>query len=97
MVLLGDIAAVTIGLVLGGLIGWRAGVWAGEDRRLFWALATGALTLGMLLDLAGLMTGRMWLAYGGVALMAGLLGGLKYGAMPDTRFWKSGSGRTRER
>jgi hypothetical protein len=88
---LADILGVMGGMALGGLVGYQLGVRVRERRRAFWLLAGASVAVGLAVDLAGLATGRRWLAVGGLGLMFGLLTGLKYGGIAGVRIWDPSS------
>lgn len=83
-----SIAAIAVGLVLGGVIGYWIGVTWRDNRRVLWAMAIVAFVLASVLNFAGQLTGRQWLAIGGLGLMAGIISGVKYGGFPDVRVWE---------
>jgi hypothetical protein len=82
------LSAVAAGLVVGGLAGLRFGGGI-QSRGGYWAANVTAVLGCMLLDFAGLMTGRYWIAYSALGLMGGLITGLKYGYVGSTGGWRS--------
>ncbi len=82
------LSAVAAGLALGGLAGFRFGGGI-QSRGGYWAANAAAVLGCMLLDFAGLMTGRYWVAYAALGLMGGLITGLKYGYVGSTGGWRS--------
>jgi len=74
-----DILAGLCGLALGLWAGWRLVKRYGRSRRWFWALNGTSLAACVgLCALAG-AAGALWLVIASLALLLGLLTGLKYG------------------
>ena len=88
MLLFLDMAAIAVGLALGGVAGyWIGSRWRGE-RRILWSIGGAAFASAWVVDLAGQFTGQEWLAIGSIGLMAGLISGIKYGGFPEVRIWE---------
>ena len=81
------ITGVTAGLVGGVLVGWRLGVANRASRRAYWMLNTAVVFGCGLLNFAGLVTARSWLAYAAIGLMGGLITGMKYGYSESGGVW----------
>jgi hypothetical protein len=81
------LSAVAAGLALGGLAGLRIGGGI-QSRRGYWTINIAVVLGCMVLDFAGLMAGRYWVAYSALGLMGGLITGVKYGFIGSTGGWR---------
>jgi hypothetical protein len=82
------LAAVAAGLAFGGLVGFKIGEAVRGSRWTYWALNISVVLGCAVLDFAGLVAGRYWLAYSAIGLMAGLITGMKYGYVDSMRVWR---------
>ena len=82
------LAAVAAGLAFGGLAGFKIGEGVRGSRSTYWALNILVVLGCAVLDFAGLVAGRYWLAYSAIGLMAGLITGMKYGYVDSMRVWR---------
>ena len=80
--------SAVVGLALGGLLGYLLGRRVVEDRLRFWWCAAGIVSVCVVADYAGIVTGRGWLAIGSLCAMAGGITGLKYGGVQAVRMWE---------
>jgi len=80
-----DVVAIVAGLVLGAAAGYWIGAKWRDDRRIMWSMALAAFVAASILNFAGQLSGRQWLAIGALGLMAGVITGVKYGGFPEVR------------
>jgi energy-converting hydrogenase Eha subunit A len=79
------IAAVIVGLGVGGAIGWGVGRRWEQHRRRMWFATAVLLVAVCALDIAAISRGQFAVAYGAIGLMAGALTGIRYGGFSEIR------------